>query len=67
MAGCTCEVWERVKNPQTPEEKRAHPWAKRNLTYDADLEMWILYQVFISHCPWCGKPLTRPEESDDQA
>ena len=65
--GCTCGVWQRVKNPETPEEKRGHKWAIKNLTYDSDLEMWIFYNIFITHCPWCGSPLTPPEEDGNEA
>ena len=56
MAGCECEVWERINNPQTEEEREA--WPPGTLRWDILDETWVFRDYGIKFCPWCGSKLT---------
>ena len=62
--GCTCKVWQNVMNPKHPAIEEHHRELRKNIYYD---EEWVFYSSFMLYCPWCGSPLTPPEEDGNEA
>ena len=54
MAGCECEIWDKVIHDMDTELKYFDP--------PDSVGHWTLGIYYIDHCPWCGAKLNPPED-----